>query len=89
MTVLGITGRTAQRRRQSGVLSAEESDRLYRLARVFEKAAEVFGSETSAASWLREPRAFFQGISPLALLGTDAGTQEVENEIGRIEYGVY
>lgn len=87
MIVLGITGRTGQRRRQQGVLSAEESDRLYRLARIIERAFEVLGSEEAARHWLRRPQAILTGAAPLALLGSEAGAQAVEQQLGRIDYG--
>ncbi|HJR69852.1 MAG TPA: antitoxin Xre/MbcA/ParS toxin-binding domain-containing protein [Gammaproteobacteria bacterium] len=87
LAVLGITGRTAQRRRQQGVLSSDESDRLYRVARILQRAFEVFAAEDSALAWFKKPQPFFEYHSPLDLVATDAGTQAVEQELGRIEYG--
>jgi putative toxin-antitoxin system antitoxin component (TIGR02293 family) len=87
MNVLGISGRTAQRRRQEGVLSMEESDRLYRIARVTRRAFEVFGAEDTARGWLKDPSHLFRGAAPLTLLGSDAGAEAVEQELGRIDYG--
>lgn len=87
LAVLGITGRTAQRRRQQGVLSGDESDRLYRVARVLRRAFEVFGAEDSALEWMKNPQPFLEYHAPLQLLGSDAGTQAVEQELGRIEFG--
>jgi putative toxin-antitoxin system antitoxin component (TIGR02293 family) len=89
LTILGITGRTAQRRRQEGMLAADESDRLYRLTRVVEKALEVLDSGSGAVQWLKRPQAFCEGAPPLVLLGSDAGAETVEHQLGRIEYGVY
>lgn len=87
MMVLAITGRTGQRRRQHGVLSVEESDRLYRLARIVERAIEILGSEEAARRWLKRPQAILEGAAPLALLGSEAGAQAVEQQLGRIDYG--
>lgn len=87
MTILGITGRTSQRRRQQGVLAVEESDRLYRMARVVERAIEVLGSEEGARLWLRRPQAILEGSAAIALLGSESGSQAVEQQLGRIEYG--
>ncbi len=89
MTVLGIVGRTAQRRWSEGELTAEESDRLYRIARIVHRAIEVLGSQTGASRWLRRPQALFEGAAPFALLGSDAGAKAVEDQLGRIDYGIF
>jgi uncharacterized protein (DUF2384 family) len=31
----------------------------------------------------------FRDATPLSVLGTDAGAQSVEQELGRIEYGIF
>ncbi len=41
-SVIGIPERTLARRKASGRLSPEESERLFRIATVFEKAVELF-----------------------------------------------
>jgi len=87
MRILGIIGRTAQRRRQQEVLSSEESDRLYRLARIVERAFQVFACEDAARQWLKRSQAIFKGAAPLALLGGEAGMQAVQQQLGRIDYG--
>ena len=46
--LLGMSARTLGRRLEGGKLTAEESDRLYRYARLFERAVEVLGSEEKA-----------------------------------------
>jgi putative toxin-antitoxin system antitoxin component (TIGR02293 family) len=76
--------RTAARRK----LTAEESERLARLARVMAAAESVFGNEEKAKTWLRrENRAL--GQVPLTLLDTDLGTQSVLDELGRIAHGTF
>lgn len=87
MAILGITGRTSQRRRQQGILAVEESDRLYRMARVVERAIDVLGSQESARLWLKDPLPILKGSAPIAMLGSEAGSQAVEQQLGRIEYG--
>ncbi len=89
MTLLGIGGRTAQRRWQEGKLTVDESDRLYRVARIFHRAIEVLESETSASRWLKRSQAIFSGAPPLALLGSDAGAKAVEEQLGRIDHGIF
>jgi putative toxin-antitoxin system antitoxin component (TIGR02293 family) len=69
------------------VLSGHESDRSYRIARVLRRAFEVYGVEDSVLEWFRKPQPFLEYHAPFELLGSDAGTQVVEQELGRIEYG--
>jgi putative toxin-antitoxin system antitoxin component (TIGR02293 family) len=85
---LGIPKRTVARRKVAGVLSTTESERVLRFARVVERARDVIG-EDRAAAWLQRPNRALGGLVPLSLLDTDVGAQEVEDVLGRIEYGVY
>jgi putative toxin-antitoxin system antitoxin component (TIGR02293 family) len=87
--ILHLPPRTLARRKKSRRLSAEESDRLLRLARVGARAEEVFSSRERAGTWLRGPVRALGGVRPLDLLDTDLGAQQVEQVLGRIEHGVY
>jgi len=87
--VVGIPVRTLQRRKEEGRLSKEESDRLDRVVRLVDLAARVFESPGSAREWLTRPQMGLAGFVPLDLADTGAGTREVENLLGRIDYGVY
>jgi putative toxin-antitoxin system antitoxin component (TIGR02293 family) len=87
MRVIEVNERTAQRRKEQGTLTAEESDRLARVARVAQRAVDAFGDENQAREWLRGPNRALRGEIPLELLGTDSGAELVADELGRIEYG--
>jgi len=87
-TVLHMPPRTLARRRQSRKLDADESDRLYRIARVAAQAFSVFGEEDKAATWLARPNRALNGEAPIHLLDTDVGARQVEDILGRIEHGV-
>jgi putative toxin-antitoxin system antitoxin component (TIGR02293 family) len=85
--VLGISERTAQRKhRHDELLSSSASDRLARIDRIFALAAAVLGSEEKAAEWLKRPNRLLGNETPLELLDTDLGSQEVERELRQIEY---
>ena len=87
MQLIQVNERTAQRRREQGVLSPEESDRIARIARVTQRAVEAFGDENQAREWLKRPNRVLQDVPPLELLGTDGGAVLVADELGRIESG--
>ncbi len=87
--VLGIPVRTLQRRKDEGRLTKEESDRLDRVRQLVAQATGVFESEATAREWLTRPQIGLAGFIPLDLADTGAGIREVENLLGRIDYGVY
>lgn len=88
-TLLGIPERTLVRRKKEGVLSSEESAKLVRMARVANRAREVFEDFGAALEWLKFPNASLSGITPLSLLDTEIGAESVMDTLGRIEHGVF
>lgn len=64
------------------------SDRLYRLARIYAFATEVLEDADKAMRWLRREQIGLGGRVPLDMIQTEAGEHEVENLLGRMEYGV-
>jgi putative toxin-antitoxin system antitoxin component (TIGR02293 family) len=87
--MLGISKATLHRRKVEGKLDVAESDRVIRFARLMGKAIEVLESEQSARQWLTSPQFGLGGAMPLKYAETEVGAREVENLLGRIEYGVY
>jgi len=86
---LGISKATLHRRKASGRLDTAESDRVVRFARLMGKAVEVLESEENARKWLTAPQIGLGGAVPLDYAETEMGAREVEDLLGRIEYGVY
>lgn len=86
---LDIPERTLTRRLKDGRLTPEESEKVLRLGRVWERANAVFASEAAARDWLKAPNAALQDASPLSLLGADIGAEGVLGLLGRIEHGVF
>lgn len=77
----------SRRIKQRARLKADESDRIARVARVAALATEALGHD-DGIRWLREPNVALGDRVPLLLLGTDVGTHQVEQIIGRIEHGI-
>ena len=87
---LRIPARTLQRRKQSGVLSVEESERLLRLSRIVQATFDLFeGDHKAAIGWLGRKNRALAGETPLEMSSTEPGGEEVLNLIGRLEYGVF
>ncbi len=92
--MLGISLRTLSRLKKEAAarsvekLSSVASDRLYRLARIYACAEDVLEDRDQAVEWLHSPQFGLGGRIPLEMIQTEAGSKEVEDLLGRIEYGV-
>jgi len=88
--LLGISERTLTRRATSnGRLTAVESDRVVRLARILALAKETLGNMEKASRWLQTSNRALEGDKPIDRLDTDIGVRSVEQVLGRIEHGLY
>lgn len=88
--MLGISKATFHRRKGGAAkLPPAVSDRVVRYARLLGQALQVFGNQDSAKQWLGAPQFGLGGAVPLDYARSEVGAREVENLLGRIEYGVY
>jgi putative toxin-antitoxin system antitoxin component (TIGR02293 family) len=87
--IVQIPQRTLNRRREKGRLRTDESERVLRLAQVYDMAFQVFGTREKAESWLKKPARGLGGKIPLEYADTDLGAHEVINLLGRIDHGVF
>ena len=76
-------------RKRKGKFSFVESERLYRIQRLFTKALEVFEDVDLARKWLKEDAYGLGDVPPLEYAATEIGAREVEDLLGRIEHGVF
>jgi putative toxin-antitoxin system antitoxin component (TIGR02293 family) len=89
-SIIDLPPRTLARRKSSGRLSSDESEKLLRLSAVFEQAVDLFeGDGTSALKWLTTPKKVLENQTPLAYSRTELGAREVQNLMGRLEHGVF
>jgi putative toxin-antitoxin system antitoxin component (TIGR02293 family) len=87
--VVGMAPRTLARRKQGRHLSPIESDRLYRLARITQLAADTLGGVEQARAWLSRANRALGGHAPLSVLDTEIGARQVEEALARINYGMH
>lgn len=80
--------KTLAHRKEIGKLTADQSDRLMRVARVIAFAEDTFGDEGKARIWLRRPTSALANFAPLDLLDTEEGAREVETVLARIAHGI-
>jgi len=88
--LLGMGEATLRRARAARAkLDAATSDRLYRLSKIVAVAEEVLEGPANAMQWLRRAQPALGGAVPIELLVTQAGADEVETLLRRIDFGVY
>jgi len=81
---------TLQRRARAGKFNQDESDRLYRCAKVLKSATDLFeGDKEAAKTWLTKPVRGLGGRRPVDMLATSAETECVLELVGRLEHGVF
>jgi len=84
-----IAVRTLTRRKKEGRLRTDESERLYRIAALFDRAVEVLGDKGKARDWFAVPKRAFAGRTPLEQADTEPGATQVADLLGQIEHGVF
>jgi putative toxin-antitoxin system antitoxin component (TIGR02293 family) len=85
-----IPARTLKHRRQrQEPLSLDESDRLARVARIYELAVKVYGDREGGRKWLTGAKRRFDGKTALAMLRTEAGEQAVQDFLIQIDEGYF
>lgn len=71
-------------------LSPDESDRIMRMALVFERAVDLFnGNHEAAKSWMTSPNRALGQETPLAMTRTSFGANAVTDLIGQLEHGIF
>jgi putative toxin-antitoxin system antitoxin component (TIGR02293 family) len=81
---------TLERRKKSpgSRLSADESARVARVAKVWSAALDVWKNDEAAREFLSSPHMLLGGRKPLDIaVGTDLGARLVEEILGRLQYG--
>jgi len=87
--LLGVTERTLHRRRAQKVLTKAESNRIVRLAKLFERTAKVLGDREEAKAWLHHPNITLGNKTPIEMMDDPISEERVYAVLGRIEHGVY
>jgi putative toxin-antitoxin system antitoxin component (TIGR02293 family) len=85
-----IPARTLKHRRaRQEPLSIDESDRLARVARVYELAVKVYGNRDDGREWLSGKKRRFDGKTAFEMLRTEAGEHAVREFLIQIDEGMF
>jgi putative toxin-antitoxin system antitoxin component (TIGR02293 family) len=71
------------------VLDPATSSKTIELAALFSKGANVFGSLDSFKQWLRTSNSALENKKPIDFLDSSIGFSIINDELGKIEYGVF
>lgn len=86
--LLMVSPRTLDRRKKERTLPPDESERSFRIARLTDRAYQVFEDDNKVAEWFSEPNYALGNKKPLDLVKTEPGARLVEQVLGRIEHGI-
>lgn len=86
---VNISQRTLTNRKKQGKFKSDESERVLRLATLYERAKEVLETDESVKRWFHSPVKGLGGKTPFEFADTEPGAQEVMDILGRIEDGVF
>ncbi|WP_161596821.1 type II RES/Xre toxin-antitoxin system antitoxin [Chitinophaga vietnamensis] len=87
--VIHLSERTLQRYADDAKLSIDTSERAILLSRLYQRGTEVFGDLENFKEWMRTPLPAFNYQLPISLLDTTFGFQLIQDELGRIEHGLF
>lgn len=89
LRVLAIPERTLARRKASGSLQEDETDRILRLLRLKGIIERMFhGDSHRAARWMTSPSPALGGHTPLEAAATERGVLRVTDLVGQTMHGV-
>lgn len=77
-----------RKRRAGAALTAEESARVERVARVVALAEHVWEDRAKAQAFLARPHALLEERAPLDVAGTELGARRVERLLQQLEYSL-
>lgn len=87
--VLNVAKATLHNKKGKEKFDQYISERIFLLSDLYSYGYEVFEDKDRFNNWMKIANRALGGITPLSLLDTIYGTEEVKHLIGRIEYGVY
>lgn len=87
--IINTSTSTLAVRKKTGVFSFSESERLFRIRRIYNRAMEIFQDRELTKKWLKEPNWQLGGTAPIDFIDTEIGAREVENLLGRLEHGIF
>ena len=87
--IIRISDRTLRRYTLKQKLSAEQSERVIELAKLYSRGEEVFGTLDAFKEWMNSTVMALGNKKPKEFLDTSLGIEMLMDELGRIEHGIF
>lgn len=87
--LLHTSSRNLRRYSKNDKLNASISEKLLLLADIYQIGISIFGSSKLFNKWMEEPNLQFEGEKPLKILDTFIGYRMVQDELIKIEHGIF
>ena len=88
-SILNVAKATLHNKKGKEKFDKYISERIFMLADLYSYGYEAFENREQFNQWMKTPNRSMGGISPLSILDTLYGLEEVKHLIGRIEYGIF
>ena len=85
----GISLTSMHRRKTSGRLTPDESEKIYRLEKLYRIALDVLEDGSEVISWFNAPQIVLGGKKPIDYADTAPGCEEIERVLRRMEHGTF
>lgn len=86
---LSVSRSTLITKKSHETFSEPISEKILHIAEIYSYGYGVFEDEDRFNKWIFQDNLALGGVTPLSLLNSQFGSEEVKNLIGRIEYGVF
>jgi len=88
--ILQVSERTIQRHKKENIsFKPLQSEKILQIAFLIDKGQEVFGDNTKFSQWLGAECLALGGNKPKELLDNFFGIQLIENELEKIQHGIF
>jgi putative toxin-antitoxin system antitoxin component (TIGR02293 family) len=87
-SVCGISLASLHRRKKSGSLTPDESEKVHRFEKLVKTAVEVLEDKDAVIVWFNTPQIVLGGKKPIDFADTIPGSEEVERVLRRMEQGI-
>ena len=87
--VLSVAKATLHNKKGKEKFDVSISERILLLADIYSYGYQVFENKDGFNNWMKVSNPSLGSVSPLQMLDTLYGMEEVKHLVGRIEYGVY
>jgi putative toxin-antitoxin system antitoxin component (TIGR02293 family) len=88
-TILSVTRATLLSKKGDEKFNTPLSERIIDVNDIYSYGIEVFEDEDRLQEWIHRPNKALGGKTPIDIMDSQFGREEVRNLIGRIAYGVY